>query len=132
MEGGSKSVATQSSDRPELLVCRRQRLPLNRVVDLDDLLADVGEHRAAAIWAALRASDGRLAQCVIDVFDHEPRPAIGHPQIMRGRPNRPFRSNGFKQKLSCPDQVVSVGKIETKPKVGIVHEDFSTGRALGH
>ena len=68
MEGGSKSVATQSSDRPELLVCRRQRLPLNRVVDLDDLLADVGEHRAAAIWVALRASDGRLAQCVIDVF----------------------------------------------------------------
>ena len=52
--------------------------------------------------------------------------------MMRRRPNRPSRSNGFKQSYLARTNVVSVGKIETKPKVGIVHEDFSTGRALGH
>jgi hypothetical protein len=44
-----------------------------------------------------------------------------------GHRNRPFRSNGFKQSYLARTDVVSVGKIETKPKAGIVHEDFSTG-----
>src|SRR5215472_15979319 len=109
-----RSIATKSSERSKLLVCRRQRQSFNRVVDLDDLLANVGEHRAAAICAALRASDRRLAQCVNHVFDHEPRPAIGHPQMTRGRRNRSFRPNGFKQGYLARTDVVSVGKIEAK------------------
>jgi len=127
IEGGLRSIATKSSDRPKLLACGSQRQSFNRVVDLDDLFANVGEDGAAARFAAGQAGDRWLAQRIIDVIDHEPRSAIGHAQMPRCRPNRPFRPNGFKQSYLARTDVVSVGEIEAKPKAGIVHGDLSTG-----
>jgi hypothetical protein len=41
--------------------------------------------------------------------------------------NRPFRPNGFKQSYLARTDVVSVRKIETKPKVGIVDQRVLNG-----
>jgi hypothetical protein len=107
------AAANQLGDRTELVVRRCACEPFNRSVEFDDPFSRRRHHGAAAMLSAGCRGDGRFAQRLIDLFDQDPRPAIGHPQMPRGRRNRPFAPDGFEQCDLARSDAVAAGEVET-------------------
>ena len=115
------AVANQPGDRAKLLVRRCARQAFNRAVEVDDALTDWGHDGSAAMLSAGRGCHCRLAQRLINLFNQEPSPAIGHSQVSRRGRNRPLGANGFEQRDLARTDAVTVGKVETNREVRIGH-----------
>ena len=124
------AVANQPGDRAKLLVRRCARQAFNRAVEVDDALTDWGHDGSAAMLSACRSCHCRLAQRLINLFNQEPSPAIGHSQVSRRGRNRPLGANGFEQRDLARTDAVTVGKVETNREVRICHGQGHTGMCI--
>jgi hypothetical protein len=121
----ARPVARQPGNRTKLLVCRGARQPFNRAIECDDPLADRGYDGSTAMVAACCSSDCRFTQCLIDLLDQEPGPAIGHSELPRRRGDRSFGSDGFEQSDLAGADAVTAGEVETDGKVRVCHDSGS-------